>query len=76
MEGENGRQKEEKSESGRNGDGKRRVRIGLEPRKTTFGGMSKIRETTIDEKSQTKHKDESKSRIRLSNCAENHKQFQ
>lgn len=65
--------RKKKANQGRNGDGKRRVRIGSETGKTTFGGTSIIRETTIDEKSQTKPKDENKSKIRLSNCAENHK---
>ena len=57
-----GEKRKKKANHGRNGDGKRHVRIGSETRKNTFGGTSIIRETTIDEKSQTKLKDESKSK--------------
>lgn len=70
-----GENRKKKANQERSGEGKRRVRIGFETRKTTFGGTSIIRETTIDEKSQTKPKDESKSKNDCRIVQKNHKQF-
>ena len=68
LEGRMGDKRKKKADQGRNGDGKRRVRIGSETGKTTlgntvrFGNTSSVRDTAIYEKSQTKPKDESKSK--------------
>ncbi len=67
--------KRRKSESGEKVVRKKASEDRIRDAKTTFRGTSIIRGTTIDEKSQTKLKDKSKSKKRLSNFAENNKQF-